>query len=285
VVVTGPEGRWTASLRANWRPERIEPAEIVVVMTKSHDTRAALASLAQIAGEVEIATSFQNGVEKDTLLADWCGRERVIGGMSMVGATLDRPGEISHTLAGLTYIGELPTGTSERTARLAELLDRGGLPVVNSDQILAVEWTKLAHAGPSMTIATLPRLPFARALQDPSQADLYVRLLREAIAVARAGAEPVEPLDLPGTFPVRTLSSVDHEAAVAMVREVGRAMTEAGHVNITVSMLKDLQDGRRLELDAVHRYVITEAERRGVPVPLSRACLDLLDLLDPGRTA
>lgn len=282
VVVDGPDGRWMARLAAEWRPERITPAEIAIVMTKSHDTRAALAGLGHVADGVETAVSFQNGVEKDDLLAEWCGADRVIGGMSMVGATLDRPGEISHTLRAMTYVGELPRGTSERVQRIAELLERGGLPVVVTEQVRAAEWSKLAHAGPCMTMTALPRLPFDRALQDAALADLYVRLLREAAAVARAGDEPVELLDLPGTFPVHTLSTVAHDEAVALVRERGREMARGGHTNITISMLKDLQDGRRLELDAVHRYVVEEAGRRGVPVPLSRASLELLELLDPG---
>jgi 2-dehydropantoate 2-reductase len=282
VEVDGPDGRWTAPVSADWRPQRITPAQIVIVMTKSHDTRDALAGLAHVAGGVETAVSFQNGIEKDHLLADWCGPDRVIGGMSMVGATLDQPGRISHTLRAMTYVGELPAGTSERVVRLAEQLERGGLPVVVADRIRAAEWSKLAHAGPCMTITTLPRLPFDRALQDEALADLYVRLLSEAAAVARAGSEPVELLDLPGTFPVHTYTTLAHDQAAALVRERGREMTAAGHTNITISMLKDLQDGRRLELDAIHRYVVEEGGRRGVPVPLSRACLELLELLDPG---
>jgi ketopantoate reductase len=134
-----------------------------------------------------------------------------------------------------------------------------------------------------MTMTTLPRLPFDRALQDAALADLYVRLLREAAAVAGSGPGAVELLDLPGTFPVHTLSTVNHAEAVELVRERGREMARAGHTNITVSMLKDVQDGRRLELDAIHRYVVREAERRGVPVPLSVASLRLLELLDPGE--
>jgi 2-dehydropantoate 2-reductase len=281
--VDGPDGPWHAELTADWRAERIEPAEIVVLMTKSYDTAAALAPVRHLAEPVRTAVSFQNGVEKDRLLADWCGRERVIGGMSMVGATLDRPGHIVHTLRATTYIGELPTGTSERVFELGELLELGGLPVVATEDVLAAEWSKLAHAGPCMAITALPRLPFDRALSDPATADLYVRLLREAAAVAAAGPEPVTLVDLPGTFPVYTLSTVDPAAAVELVRERGREMARAGHTNVIISMLKDLLDGRRLELDAVHRSVVTEGHARGVPVPLSEACLRLLDLLDPAR--
>jgi ketopantoate reductase len=134
-----------------------------------------------------------------------------------------------------------------------------------------------------MAITALPRLPFDRALQDPGLADLYVRLLREGAALAASGAGAVELDDLPGMFPVRTLAAAGHEDAVAMVRERGRRMAEAGATNVTTSMLKDLQSGRPLELDAIHTYLVQEGQRRGVPVPLSRTCLDLLRALDSTR--
>ncbi len=282
VTVASLNGAWHAPLGADWRPERIEPAEIAIVMTKSHDTAPALASLAHLTDRLEVAVSFQNGIVKDMLLCDWCGEERVIGGISMVGATLEGPGAVSHTLAGPTYTGELPTGTSERVDRLAALLNAGGLPTIVSAQILAAEWSKLAHAGPSMTITTLSGLPFDQALRDARLADLYVRLLREAAAVAGAGAEPVGLLDLPGTFPVRTFVDAEHDAAVEMVRERGRQITSTGATNVVISMLKDLRDGRRLELEAIHQYVVDEARRRDVSVPLSIETLAELRRLDPG---
>ena len=60
-------------LRADWRPERIEPAEIVLLLTKTPDTASALAPSPQLRDAVRIAASFQNGVAKDDELAAWSG--------------------------------------------------------------------------------------------------------------------------------------------------------------------------------------------------------------------
>ncbi|HUA70352.1 MAG TPA: 2-dehydropantoate 2-reductase [Solirubrobacteraceae bacterium] len=284
VEIRGVDGTWRAGLTADWRPDRIEPADTVVVMTKSHDTARALAELPHLVDAVEVAASFQNGIEKDRLLAEWCGGDRVVGGMSMVGATLDAPGIVSHTLPGATYTGELPAGESPRVRALGAALEAGGLRAVVTDQILSVEWSKLIHAGPSMTMTAVPQLPFHRALQDPGLADLYVHLLREGADVAAAGSETVEFLDLPGMFPVRSYLAAPHEHAVEMVRERGRQMEAAGSTNVITSMLRDLQTGRRLELDAVHSFLVAEGDRLGVPVPYNRTCLELLLALDSSRS-
>ena len=283
VEIRGVDGSWHAELDADWRPERIEPADTVIVMTKSHDTARALAELPQLVDGIEVAASFQNGIEKDRLLAEWCGKDRVVGGMSMVGATLERPGVVSHTLPGATYTGELPEGDSPRVQALGAALQDGGLRAVVTPQILSVEWSKLVHAGPSMTMTAVPQLPFHRALQDPGLADLYVHLLREGAAVAAAGADPVEFLDLPGMFPVRSFLAASHAEAATMVRERGLQMEQAGSTNVITSMLRDLQTGRRLELDAVHGFLVAEGDRLGVPVPYNRTCLELLLALDSSR--
>ncbi len=284
VEIREVDGSWQASLGAEWRPDRIEPADTVIVMTKSHDTARALAELPHLVDAVDVAVSFQNGIEKDRLLAQWCGEHRVIGGMSMVGATLDRPGVVSHTLRGATYIGELPQGVTPRVQALGAALEQGGLTVVVTNRIRSVEWSKLVHAGPSMAITAIPQLPFHRVLQDPDLADLYMRLLREGATVAAAQPDPVPLEDLPGMFPVRTFVGAAQPAAVAMVQERGREMEKSGSTNVITSMLRDLQSGRELELDAIHGYIVSEGERLGVPVPYNRTCLELLRALDPGLT-
>jgi 2-dehydropantoate 2-reductase len=281
VEVEGLHGTWRATLRAEWRPEALEPADTVVLTTKDHDTPAAFAGLPD-ASAVRVAMSFQNGVAKDRRLADWCGAEHVIGAMSMVGATTARPGVVRHTLDLPTYLGELPAGTSDRVRALGDLLEAGGLPVVLTPRILSAEWSKLVHASPTMTLTGLTRLPLHKVLLDPRLAKLYVDLLHEAVAVA--GAAGVDVDDWPGMFPVKTLTTVDRRQAVALVHERGRAMEAAGSTNVRVSMLTDIERGRPLEIGAVQGFLVEEAERLGVSAPLSSAAYALLAGIDALRT-
>jgi 2-dehydropantoate 2-reductase len=281
VTVVRPDGARRAPLTATWEPSAIEPAEVVIVMTKSHDTEAALSALGHIRDRVEVAVSFQNGVEKDRLLARWCGADRVVGGMSMVGATLIEPGVVAHTLDGTTYVGELPSGAGERARRLGAALQAGGLRVVVTDRVLSAEWSKLVHAAATMTIAALPRLPMHRALLDRGLAGVYVDSLREGAEVAAAAG--IELDDWPGLFPVRTLVALPREAALEAVRELGRGMETAEATDVRVSMLVDIEQGRRLELGAVHGFLVDEAARLGLEVPVTRVAHDLLAAVDAAR--
>ncbi|HET9937376.1 MAG TPA: 2-dehydropantoate 2-reductase [Gaiella sp.] len=278
VVVERGDDAELVALRAEWRPERVEPAPTVIVLTKAPDTEAALAGLDHVREGIELAVSLQNGVEKDDVLVRWCGAEAVVGGVSMVGGTLLEPGRVAHTLDGGTILGELPRGRSERVERLASALGAGGLRVVVSDDVRAVEWAKLVHASPTMAVPALVRLPLHACLISEPLAALYVTLVREGIAIA--AAHGIEVDDGPVGYPLREVAAAPDETAVALVRERGRALEAAGRTEIRVSMLQSIERGRRTEFDAIHGFLVREAARLGVDAPATTLCHRLLAGID-----
>lgn len=82
----------------------------------------------------------------------WCDPASVIGGVSMVGATLVGPGIATRTLAGPTFLGALEGRRSGGARQLADALDACGLDSILTDRITSVEWSKLVHANPSMAV-------------------------------------------------------------------------------------------------------------------------------------
>jgi 2-dehydropantoate 2-reductase len=255
-------------LRAEHRPERIEPAEIAILLTKGHDSQAALDSLPQLPPALRAAVSLQNGILKDRVLAAWCGPERVAGGTSLVGATLNRPGTVDLTSPGITYFGP-------GVEPVPELLTAEGLEGVVTEDIEAVEWAKLVQAVAVMSITAPTGKVMHAALLDPGLAPLFVGLVREATAVANASGVEIE--DVRGLFPLRSIAA----EGVELVHATGRALQERGATNVRVSMLEDVRRGRRLELDDVHGFLIAEGERLGVDVPLIRERLEALRSVAP----
>jgi len=76
-------------------PARAGPADLVVVAVKLWDTEETARAVARVPGVV--AVSLQNGVDKDEILAAAIGRERVLGGVTHIGAVIAEPGTIAHT--------------------------------------------------------------------------------------------------------------------------------------------------------------------------------------------
>ena len=188
------------------------------------------------------------------------------------------PGAVALTSAGVTILGELDGRPSSRVDRLAELLEAGRLRVLVSPDVRAVEWAKLVHAVPTMAVSALVRLPLHRCLVERPLAEVYVVLVREGVAVARAAG--IEPDDEPIGYPLRAIAEARHEDAVTLVQEHGRQLERAGLTEIRVSMLQSIERGRRTEFDAVHGFLVREADRLGVAVPATRLCERLLAGLD-----
>src|SRR5437899_2851305 len=76
-------------------PAQAGPADLVVVAVKLWDTEDAARAAARVPGAA--AVSLQNGVDKDEVLAGAIGRERVLGGVTHIGAVIAEPGTVTHT--------------------------------------------------------------------------------------------------------------------------------------------------------------------------------------------
>jgi 2-dehydropantoate 2-reductase len=276
--VSSFDGEWLAPVRATWRPEEVTPADLVIVLVKSQDTAAALESLDHVADEVRVAVSFQNGIDEHGVLASWAGADHVIGGMSMVGATLDSPGHVRHTLAGLTYVGETPTGTSARTEAVGRMLEAAGLEATVTDRIASAEWSKVVHGAPSMSLTALTRLWFHEVFLAPELAEVFLEQVLEGVAIAAAAGVEVD--DWPGLLPIRTMATEPRARGLEHIRGHGQMLVDRGMTNIRISMLQSVERGRHIEVESMLGVLARAADAHGVAAPATRTQYLMLAGLD-----
>ena len=273
-----PDGEARVELDAEWRPDRVEPADLVIVLCKTPDTEQVLTELAHLRGKARIAVSLQNGLDDRGLLAAWAGEDAVIGGVSMVGGTLEAPGRVRHTLPGPTFLGETPAGLSRRVEELGRLFEAAGLPAEVTDRIASVEWSKLVHASPSMALTALTRRWFHEVFIAPELSELFLDLILEGVTIARA--EGVEIDDWPSLLPLRTLAELPRDAALERIQAHGHRLEDQGATQIRISMLQSVERGRRTEVDALHGALVRAAKRHGVDAPVTRACCLMIAGMD-----
>jgi ketopantoate reductase len=125
-----------------------------------------------------------------------------------------------------------------------------------------------------MTVATLTRMPNYRMMQIPALAELYVRVVREASQVAAACGVPVD--DWQGLFPVKTVAALPIDDAVRLVIGHGAELERRGATRVKVSMLQSAEAERPLEVEAIQGFIVREAARRGVDVPILSVAHPLL---------
>jgi 2-dehydropantoate 2-reductase len=236
-------------------PADVGPCDFVLFCVKSFDTDAAAARLGPLVGEDTAVVSLQNGVENEEKIARAVGEDHVMGGAAFIFAEITKPGVIVHT-GGPTSImfGELDGRTSQRAKRLLACCEQAGFEAELSANIKTVLWAKLAFICAQAGMTAAVRLPIGEIRTAAAGWAAFSRLVAEVCAVAEADGNPV-----PGTAKERAL-----------------ALAQAAEPGSFSSLHDDLVAGRRMELDALHGFVVRRAAQHGLAVPTSEAVYAIL---------
>ncbi len=252
---------FTVAVEATADPKEVDEADFLLLTTKTYDSEAALNG---VSFDVKMVASLQNGVIKNDLLARRFGRDKVVGALTGVGASMVEPGVVDYTYNGATVFGELGGERSDRILRAVDVFTRSGLKAEVSESIEDDEWSKLCQYCAASMASTLSRFEYHRVCSSRPLAELFVTISREAEAVARALGHRLGDV---ASFRVEDVLRLPYEEAVRSVMERGRALEEAGMTNVKISMLQDLEAGRRVELEETVGYVVREGDRLGIETP------------------
>ena len=236
------------SVRVLEDPAQAGPADLAVIAVKLWDTEEAARAVARVPRAAVV--SLQNGVDKDEVLAGALGRDRVLGGVTHIGAVIAEPGVIAHTgkLQRVT-LGELDGSRTPRLQAAADAFRSAGVETVVSDDIRRITWEKFVFLSALSGLTALTRKPIGEVRANPATRALLLDALREAAAVARA-----EGAGLDDAFPRKQLETIDSLPA-----------------GMLSSMAQDLLRGRRLELPWLSGAVVRRAEKHGLKVPAHQA--------------
>ncbi len=128
LCLEGSNGEERIAVHATDTTSEIGPVDLVLILTKSTDTRAAAEASRALIRDASVAVTFQNGLGNLETISDILGAQRVLLGMTYVGATVTGPGRARLTAAGRTFIGEPNGQLSPRVQQLAEVLSAAGMP-------------------------------------------------------------------------------------------------------------------------------------------------------------
>jgi 2-dehydropantoate 2-reductase len=270
VSITGM-ANLTVPVHVTARPQELQRADVLLVAVKTYDMEMALTSVAHL--EVDSVLSVQNGLIKNEQLARRFGWEKTLGAAAHVSAEVLPTGTVRFTANEWFSIGEFPEGTSARVEALVAALARAGIRAEASGQMASVEWTKYVVNISWMALSALSRMETYRMFKHPDLAWMAAKLTRE---VAQIPAKLGIPLLDKGAFSAKTLSEAPFEAAVANFLHVGERMEAQGATTHKVSILQDLERGRRLEFEAMFGYAVRKGAEVGVSLPTVDICYRLI---------
>ena len=236
-------------------PADIGPCQFVLFCVKTFDTDAAAARLGPLIGDGTAVVSLQNGIENEEKLVRVVGEDHVMGGAAFIFAEIAEPGVIVHSggPASITF-GELDGRTSQRARDLLAWCERAEFDAELSASIKTVLWAKLAFICAQAGMTAAVRLPIGEIRTVDVAWAAFRRLVAEVCAVAEADGSPVP--------------RAAQDSALALAQAI-----EPGSFS---SLHDDLVAGRRMELEALHGFVVRRAAQHALAVPMSDAVYAML---------
>lgn len=221
--------------------------DVVLVSVKATALLAAIDDMAAAVGPRTTVVPFLNGIAHMDALGERFGADAVLGGVVHLLTTLDAEGDIVRlgTLAEIV-VGEQRGGTSERVARIAEVLSGAGFDVAVSPDIRRAMWHKWVFISTLGALNTLVRGAVGDTVAVPDGDRLGPRIAAEGAAVAAAAGYPMP------------------EQALDHVRAFVTGPGSAG----TASLYRDLTAGQPTEAEQIFGDLTARARALGVPTPL-----------------
>jgi 2-dehydropantoate 2-reductase len=222
--------------------------------------------------------TFQNGIVEDAV-AEVVGVDRLVSGIIGWGATMREPGVIERTSGGRTHLGEIDGAPMERTRELGRIL-QAATPVDVNPNMRGVLWSKLAINCIVTSMGGLTGLTLGRMMAERRLRAVFAGVYREVVDTAHAlgvrlekiAADP-ELLYVPGDA-----SWFRRQFKDLLFRIVGRK-----YGNIRSSMIQSLERDRPTEIDFLNGYVVQQAERIGLPVPINKQIVATIRQIERGE--
>jgi 2-dehydropantoate 2-reductase len=252
-------GNFRTKVKATENSSEVGPADLILFCVKSYDTENALRSISLLTGEDTAVLSFQNGIDNEDKIAQQVGKGHVLAGAISVESFISEPGVIQQTWGpALMAMGEMDGTVTERAKKIHSALVNAGLKCDLSNRILEILWNKFLFICPTAGICSVTRASIGEVMESEETRRLYLAAMKEVEAVAKA-------------------------SGIALAGDVvQRTFEQAGRVDKSTkpSMLRDLERGKRLEVDALSGSVCRLGRKLSVPTPVNDFIYASLKLQD-----
>jgi 2-dehydropantoate 2-reductase len=243
-------GDFTVRARAEEDTARVGAVDVVVIAVKTYDNPSALRLVPPMLGADSTVLTLQNGVDSAADVAAVAGEAPVLGGTTYIATAVIEPGVVEQTgthrriVFGEVY-GTLPR-VSDRVRRIAEALAAADIQAeIAADGRIPI-WEKFIFLVALAGFTGAARLPVGPLWADPAIRAQFLEGCREVERLARAEGIPVAADIL--------------DRISAYVGGIPGTMRS--------SLLIDLAQGKRIELEALLGAVVRRAARAGLPSPI-----------------
>ncbi|MEW6552723.1 MAG: ketopantoate reductase C-terminal domain-containing protein [Actinomycetota bacterium] len=237
--------------------EPADPYDVIVLATGANESGAALRPLSPFVHRDTVYLSLQEGGAISSL-AELVGEERSFAGLAWVSACEAADGAVEVEAFRSLVLGAALPGRESALAGLVEAVDgaRAGIVTLSGD-LYGEIWKRLEGAAAVSGLCAISGLPSleARRLEPLNHLceEAAAECRRAAESGGREDAEPLAPWD------------------------------GAVWAGLRPPMLRDIEAGRKTEIDCLSGWIVQKARAKGVAVPTHSSILTLVREVEAGR--
>ncbi|MCZ6557133.1 MAG: 2-dehydropantoate 2-reductase [SAR324 cluster bacterium] len=250
-------------IRATDDPATVGLVDLVVICVKTYDIGEAIQAIRPMIGEETMVIPLLNGVCAAEEIGDAVGSDHVLGGTVYVNANIVEPGVVRHLAMDRLVFGELRGGSSARCKAVHGMFNAAGIEAELSPDIRKDIWSKYVAMVAVAGVTSVLRLPEKTVMDDPNTRALLVDSMREIEALANCQG-----------------IKLDHDLIDKIL-----SMLDGKPPDTKPSMLIDLEQGRRLEVEALQGTAVRLGKELGVPTPVNEFIYAALKLHAEGAPA
>ncbi|WP_194287365.1 ketopantoate reductase family protein [Gracilibacillus oryzae] len=236
-------------------PSELNNIDIVIVAVKGYHLENVLPVIKASLSENSYILPVLNGLAHYAPLVRQFGKEKVLGGLANIIATLNDQGHVEHTskLHEIRF-GPLEEGQKEICKRLAAISEKSNMVAVHSEKIKTDLWYKYMFITAFSGITTAADLPIGRIRAHKATMDIAEGILKEMQRIAETESGGLENKHI--------------KRAMETMRNL--------HPEATSSMHQDMRKGLTIELEHLHGYAMELAKSSHVEAPYLQTLYGLI---------
>ena len=259
--------------------------DVVFLMTKQRNNEEILNFLLPYLKEDSVVCTTQNGLP-ETSVAKIVGNKRTYGGVASFGATFIGGGRVALTSKtdGMSMQVSGYKNDGEKTPLLYEILTYVGRATGNENfakvsyNFAGARWSKLAINAAFSGMSVVTGQTFGKIAKGKKSKRIALGILRECMDVANAAGVVLEKMQ--GKDMQKLLGGRGFWKTRFALFALPIAMKN--HKKLVSGMRKDVENGRKCEIDYINGVVCKVGKEVGVETPLNQKVVELTHGIENG---
>lgn len=270
---------FTQKVNALLPEEMKKKYDIILLMTKQKYNTEIVKSLIPFLSEKGVICTMQNGIP-ELSVSEIIGKDKTIGCTMSWGATLHGKGISELTSEAkrdsLTFsIGKYGNNKDELFNHIVKLLDTMG-NVKIEENFTGARWAKLLINAAFSGISLVTNTNFGEIANNKKSRLLALEAIKECIDVAQASNIKIEPIQ--GKDVVKLMNYNNFFKKRISLFLIPIAMKK--HKLIKSSMLRDIERGRKSDIDSINGVICTYGDKVNIETPINDKIIEVVHRIE-----